>query len=143
MPSSFVMLGSLPLTPSGKLDRRALLVRGYGRRELEGAYAAPCTEVEQIITDVWRDVLNIAQVGIHDNFFDLGGDSLLITQIRSRLEVLLNRQLSIVDLFRYPTVSSLAQFVGRGEVQTDSFQAAQDRARKQLEAVSQLRRQMK
>ena len=64
--------------------------------------AAPATEEERIITKVWREILNIREVGVRDNFFDLGGDSLLIVQVRSRLEPLFSREISIIDLFRYP-----------------------------------------
>ena len=82
-------------------------------------------------------MLDIEQVGIHDNFFDLGGDSLLISAARSRLELALNKKLSITDLFQYPTVHSLARFVEEGEVQTDLLAKAQDRARKQLAVAGQ------
>ena len=73
-----------------------------------------CTELERIIRNVWSDTLEIDQPGLHDNFFDLGGDSLLIIRVQNRLERLLERQISIVDLFQYPTVHSLAQFLQEG-----------------------------
>jgi amino acid adenylation domain-containing protein len=140
IPSSFVMLGKLPRNRSGKIDRRALPHPGHLRRD-SGIPAAPGTEVERIITGVWSDVLDVNQPGVHDNFFDLGGDSLLITRVRSRLETLLEKQISIVDLFRYPTVHSLADFLGGGG-QTDPFAAAEDRARKQFEATGGLGQRM-
>ena len=142
VPSTFIVLDELPTTPSGKLDLRALPPPGEGRRELERAYVTPSTELERTIADVWRGVLDLAQVGVHDNFFDLGGDSLLISRVRSRLEVLLGKEISIIDLFRYPTVSSLAQFLSLTETKTDPFEAAQERAQKQIQGVSQLKRRM-
>jgi acyl carrier protein len=142
VPSAFVVLGDLPLTASGKVDRRSLPPRGTARREREEAYAGPSTAVEQTIADVWREVLDVEQVGINLNFFDLGGDSLLVIRLRSRLGKLLNMEIPIIELFRYPTVRSLAQFLTVGEVKTNSFQTVQERARKQIEAVDQLRRQM-
>jgi amino acid adenylation domain-containing protein len=143
IPSSFVLLDELPWTSTGKLDRRALAVRNPSHRKLEGAFVAPITQAEEIITAVWRDVLNLRQVGAHDNFFDLGGDSLLIAQVRSRLEPLLGQSISIVDLFRYPTVSSLARHLDRGDPQAGSVQAARDRARRQRGAISQRRQARK
>jgi amino acid adenylation domain-containing protein len=141
IPSSFVMLDELPWTSTGKLDRRALAVESPSHRKLEGAYVAPVTEAEEIIAAAWRDVLNVGQVSVHDNFFDLGGDSLLIAQVRSRLEPLLGESISIIDLFRYPTVSSLAQHLDRGDPQTSLVRAAQDRARRQRGAIGHRQRQ--
>jgi amino acid adenylation domain-containing protein len=137
VPSSFVVVPELPRTPTGKIDQRALPKHSQTQLESEAAFAIPTTRVEQIIDEVWRDVLDIEQVGIHDNFFDLGGDSLLISAARSRLELALNKKLSITDLFQYPTVHSLARFVEEGEVQTDLLAKAQDRARKQLAVAGQ------
>jgi precorrin-6B methylase 2 len=141
VPSSFVVLGELPRTPSGKVDQRALPTPGHPE-DREGTWAPPHTEVERIIVDIWRDVLDVEEVGIHHNFFDLGGDSLLISSVRSRLERLLKVQVSIVDLFRYPTVHSLARFVEEGEAKTDLFEKVQDRARMQLDAAVRAERRM-
>ena len=139
IPSSFVLVDELPRTSSGKLDRSALTIRNQLARGPEGAYVAPTTGAEQVIADAWRDVLAVGQVGAHDNFFDLGGDSLLITQVLSRLRPALDREISIIDLFRYPTVSALAQHLkDRGETQAATLKAAQDRARRQRGAVGRL-----
>ena len=94
-----------------------------------------------MIGDVWNETLGIKGSGVHDNFFDLGGDSLLIVRVRSRLEVLLKKAISIVDLFQYPTIHSLAQFVGNG-AQINPFAMADDRARKQFEAAVELQQRM-
>ena len=142
IPSSFVLVDQLPRLSSGKLDRSALIIRDQLARRPEGAYVAPVNEIEQVIADAWRDVLAVGQVGVHDNFFDLGGDSLLITQVLSRLKPALDREISVVDLFRYPTVSALAQHLrDRGEAQAATLKAAQDRARKQRNAVGRSWRQ--
>jgi amino acid adenylation domain-containing protein len=132
IPSSFVVLSELPRTPNGKIDQRALPKPGRAHRDGDGRWATPGTEVERIIMDVWRELLDVEEVGPDRNFFDLGGDSLLISSVRSRLERLLKKQVSIVDLFRYPTVRSLARFVEEREPQTDLFERVQDRARMQL-----------
>ena len=135
IPSSFTVLGELPRTRSGKINQSALPRPGHPHGERGGSPTAPGTDVEQIITDVWSEVLDIAPVGVYDNFFDLGGDSLLISSVRIRLEALLKKPLSVVDLFRYPTVNSLARFVEDGEGQTNLIATVQDRARRQLDST--------
>lgn len=141
IPSSVVILGRLPRNRSGKVDRRALPYPNQVLSEPQEGQETPCTEVERMIGDVWNETLGIKGSGLHDNFFDLGGDSLLIVRVRSRLEVLLKKPISIVDLFQYPTIHSLAQFVGNG-AQIDPFATADDRARKQFEAALELQQRM-
>ena len=80
VPSAFVFLDSLPLTPNGKLDRNALPAPDHSRPELEDAFAAPRTPVEENLANIWAVVLKLDKIGIHDNFFDLGGHSLLATR---------------------------------------------------------------
>jgi amino acid adenylation domain-containing protein len=116
IPSSFVIVDSLPLTPNGKLDRQALPSPGGGRPELEAVFVPPRSELERSIAAMWQDLLGIEEVGIHDNFFDLGGHSLLIVRLHRRLSDELDADLSLTDLFRYPTVASLAQHL-TGEAQ--------------------------
>ena len=82
IPATFTTLDALPLTPSGKLDRRAL--PAPGRDPATAGYAPPRTPAEKAIAAIWADVLGTARVGIHDNFFELGGDSILSIQIASR-----------------------------------------------------------
>ncbi len=141
IPSSFMLLNQLPRTPSGKLDHRALPMPGQARVDRVGTCATAGSEAEQIIANVWREVLGLEEVDVHDNFFDLGGDSLLISSVRSRLGTLLDKPISIVDLFRYPTVHSLAKFVGDGRAPTDLLASLQRRALKQIEAIGHFRQQ--
>jgi amino acid adenylation domain-containing protein len=108
VPAAFVFLPALPLSPNGKVDARALPAPERVRPELEAAYAAPKSELERIIATVWQEELKVETVGIHDNFFDLGGHSLLLARVHSRLREALDRDLSLVELFKNPTVSSLA-----------------------------------
>ncbi len=109
IPSAFVFLDCLPLTPSGKIDRKALPPPELSRPELESAFVAPRTEVEKRLADIWADVLKLEEVGIHDNFFDLGGHSLLATQVISRLRAEFGVELPLRMLFEHPTVASLAE----------------------------------
>ena len=113
IPSAFVTLERLPLTPNGKVDRRALPEADGARPELEEAYVEPRSELERAVAGVWQEVLKVERVGVHDNFFNLGGHSLLIVQVNSRLREALRADVSIIDMFKYPTVSALAEHLGR------------------------------
>jgi acyl carrier protein len=111
IPSSFVLLDALPLTPSGKLDRRALPPPQLFAAETEHSFVAPRTEVEQLLAGLWQRVLRIEQVGRHDNFFELGGHSLLATQLVSRMREAFQVELPVRSLFEHPTVVALAAAV--------------------------------
>jgi hypothetical protein len=108
VPSSFVRLAALPLTPHGKVDRRHLPQPEGARPELEAAYAPPRTKVEQQLTAIWEEVLSMERVGIHDNFFELGGHSLFATQVTSRIRETLLVRLSLRHVFESPTIARLA-----------------------------------
>jgi aryl carrier-like protein len=109
LPSAFVVLDALPLLANGKLNRNALPAPDQERPDLAAPFIAARTATEQKLARVWSEVLNLTRVGIHDNFFDLGGHSLLIPQIYSRLRAQGYTDLTIVDLFHYPTIKLLAE----------------------------------
>ncbi len=111
VPSAFVLLKSLPLTPNGKVDRKALPAPEASRPHLEGKYVAPRTPVEEVLANVWAEVLRLERIGTEDNFFDLGGHSLLATQVVSRVRQVLRVELPLRTLFEAPTVAGLAQRV--------------------------------
>jgi len=111
VPSAFMFLESLPLTPNGKLDRKALPASDQTRPELEEAYFPPRTPVEELLAQIWSDVLQVDQVGIHDNFFHLGGHSLLATRLISRIRDTFKLDLPLRNLFEAPTIYGLAQRV--------------------------------
>ena len=108
VPSSFVTLDALPLTPAGKLDRRALPEVEAGRPELGEAYVPPSNPLEEQLAQIWSEVLGVSPVGIEDNFFDLGGDSLLAIKVTSRIRDIVHVEVSINQLFSCPTVAALA-----------------------------------
>jgi amino acid adenylation domain-containing protein len=113
IPSAYVMLEQLPLTANGKVDRRALPAPESARIDLDGAYLPPQNGMEQAIAGVWQDVLQVEKVGRHNNFFDLGGHSLLLMRVRNRLEELFAHAVTITELFKYPTVNSLAEHISQ------------------------------
>jgi acyl carrier protein len=108
VPATFVLLEAMPLTPNGKLDHKALPAPEGSRPELGVHHVPPRTPTEELLAEIWAQVLRVERVGIHDNFFELGGHSLLLLQLRSCLAQELQRDIPIVDLFRYPTIASLA-----------------------------------
>ena len=114
VPAAFVMMTSLPLTASGKIDRKALPAPSAVRAAAPRAepIQAPSSSTEQTLVDIWQDVLGVPQVGLNDNFFDLGGHSLLTLQVHRRLKETIDVEISLVDLFRFPTISTLAGHIG-------------------------------
>jgi acyl-coenzyme A synthetase/AMP-(fatty) acid ligase/aryl carrier-like protein len=108
VPSAFVQLESLPLTPVGKLDKKRLPAPTNQRPSLTSEFVQPQTEMEQSITAVWQELLHLSVVGTNDNFFDLGGNSLLLIQLHARLQQIISKQLTVIDLFKHPTIASLA-----------------------------------
>jgi amino acid adenylation domain-containing protein len=111
VPSAVVLLKSLPLTANGKVDRRALPAPEQVRPELEAAYVAPRNLIESTLAMIWAEVLKLEQVGIYDNFFDLGGHSLLLTQVTSRIHNALSVELPMRQMFEAPTIAALAEII--------------------------------
>nr|MBP8824214.1 amino acid adenylation domain-containing protein [Flavobacteriales bacterium] len=109
-PSAFVALKELPRTPSGKIDRKALPIPDVKRPDLDVAYAAPQTAVQKTLAAVWADLLGIDRVGLDDNFFDLGGNSLLSIQCVAQLEGH-GLKLPIVKLYQHPTIRACGAFL--------------------------------
>ena len=132
LPSAFVILETLPLLPNGKVDRHSLPAPDQTRPELAATYQPPQTEVEKIIAQIWQEALHVHEVGIHDNFFELGGHSLLLLQIHNQLQKRFQQSLSILELFRYPTISSLAKYLSQEQNEQVSLPETGDRS-EQLE----------
>ncbi len=110
VPSAFVTLDVLPLTPSGKLDRKALPAPEMNAAVAHN-FVAPGSELEQMIAEVWREVLGREKPGIHENFFDLGGHSLLLARVHAKLQKRLTKPLPMVKLFEHPTIAALANYL--------------------------------
>lgn len=110
-PSAFVLLDALPLTANGKVDRRALPVPDHSRPDGDNAFVAPRNHVEEVLANIWAGVLSVDRVGVYDNFFDLGGDSILSIQIIARANQA-GLGLTPRQLFQHQTVSELAKVAG-------------------------------
>ena len=108
IPSAFMLLEEMPLTPNGKIDRRALPAPDEARARDVDDYVAPRTPIEEMLADIFAGVLEVERVGVEENFFELGGHSLLVTQVISRIRESLNVELSVRAIFEYPTVAALA-----------------------------------
>jgi polyketide synthase PksJ len=119
IPTAWVTLTELPLSSNGKVDRRALPAP-EAPRPLSGEEVLPRGEVEEIVAAAWREVLHRDSVGRHDNFFDLGGHSLLLIQVQGRLRKALEREIELVDLFRHPTVAAMAAFLSPPTTMTEA-----------------------
>jgi non-ribosomal peptide synthetase component F/acyl carrier protein len=109
VPSAFVFIDEFPLTPNGKVDRRALPEPDQLRPDLGAAFVAPSTPTEETLASMWAEVLGLARVGVHDSFFELGGHSLLATQVTSRIRTAFNLEIPLRNLFERPTIAELAQ----------------------------------
>ncbi|MDZ8228016.1 amino acid adenylation domain-containing protein, partial [Nostoc sp. ChiVER01] len=115
VPTAFVMLKALPLLPNGKVNYQELPMLEGARPELDQKLQLPQTDIEQAITDIWREVLHIQEIGLHDNFFELGGHSLLLIQVHHKLQQKFQHDFSLVEMFRYPTISHLTKVFSQGE----------------------------
>ena len=108
VPSSFGLIDALPLSPSGKINRKALPAPRFTRIEADESFLAPRTPIERLLAVEWCDVLKLERIGIHDNFFELGGHSLLAAKVVSRVRSSLEVEFGMVDLFQAPTIAGLA-----------------------------------
>ncbi len=133
VPAVFMNLAALPLSQNGKLDVKALPVPEQLRPELAAAFVAPRGELERVIAEVWKEALKVDKVGVNDNFFDLGGHSLLMTRVHARLKESLQahgvtQEVSLIDLFRYPTIGSLVRFLAPGAEESSVVEESRRRA---------------
>ncbi|WP_437688570.1 amino acid adenylation domain-containing protein [Sorangium sp. So ce176] len=125
IPAAFVLLEELPLSPNGKVDRKALPAPRSTRSAAGRALVAPRTDLERAIAEVWQDVLSVPQVGVHDNFFDLGGHSLLLPRIHGRLRGMARGELPMLVLFQHPTIASLAEALSQDPSASPAPQAGE------------------
>jgi amino acid adenylation domain-containing protein len=127
VPSFFVTLAALPMTPNGKVDRRALPEPELDANR-EAAFVAAEGDMEEVLDEIWRAVLGVERVGVNDNFFELGGHSLLLARVQAELKERLGREVAMVDLFRFPTIRALAGHLSGEPEDDDTAERGQARA---------------
>jgi acyl carrier protein len=131
----WVRLEALPLTPSGKIDRRALPAPDMSRPQMKEPFAPPVTQTEQTLAEIWSEILKITPVGIHDDFFTLGGDSLLATRLIFKTRSALHVEIPVRTIFEVRTISRLAEYI-EAAAQTEANEA--ERIALLLEQLEQL-----
>ncbi|MFB6367572.1 amino acid adenylation domain-containing protein [Paenibacillus elgii] len=109
VPAEFVLVEEIPLNPSGKADRKRLHALEGKRLAAETAFKEPATGPEKVIADIWKEVLQVKTVGIHDNFFDLNGTSLDVIKVTSKLKKAFNKEFEVVSMFMYPTIAQFSK----------------------------------
>jgi acyl carrier protein len=130
IPAQLVFLPALPRTSHGKIDRRALPAPP-STRPGDMPYRAPRRSVERAVAEIWQEVLGVDRVGVEDNFFDLGGRSLLLVRVHSRLKQRFQAEVSMIELFQHPTVASLAALIGGRSKRRPSKLSPAERATRQ------------
>jgi acyl carrier protein len=119
IPSEFVLLEEIPLTGNGKVDRRKL--DSLGKKLGSGArHVAPTSAGEFLVADAWKEILKLDEVGIYDNFFDLGGTSLDMIRLNVKLTEMFNREIPIIAMYRYTTIDSFARFLEGGDAEIEN-----------------------
>ncbi len=108
VPDDFVLMTSIPITPNGKIDRKALPKPDYNNISRLGEYIAPRTDIEKQVAEVWQELMGIEKISIFDNFFELGGRSLVAVQIMARIEKLTGKRLPLATLFEHSTIEKLS-----------------------------------
>ena len=139
IPAFFVALQSLPLSENGKVDRAALAKLELPSKPDPAPEGVPDSELEQTLAQLWQRILKVKNVGLDDNFFDLGGDSLLLVAVHSNLQKHLQAEIPLTDLFEFSTIRKLAQHLRHGESETVVTSDSKERAQRQREAFTRFR----
>ncbi|HKR03180.1 MAG TPA: amino acid adenylation domain-containing protein, partial [Bacteroidia bacterium] len=135
MPSAFVQMEIFPRTPSGKIDKRSLPKPELKRPELDTIFVEPQTDLEKTFAKIWSKLLRIDKIGINDNFFDLGGNSLMALQMIAKLKTENGIDLPVVKLYQHPTISAIVKM----STQADKEQSFYEKAKKRVATDSQIK----
>jgi acyl carrier protein len=136
VPGAVVVIKELPLRASGKIDRERLPKPETIKSVAAASDKAPRTEIERFIAEVWQEHLQVANIGVEDNFFDLGGHSMLILSIHERLAARFQDRITVIDLFSYPSIAALAKYLEQPQDDAPLELAAMERADRQLQAFA-------
>ncbi len=142
LPSEFVVLSVFPLTPNGKIDRKSLPAPSSENKITSRQEAKqPENKLQEKISAIWKDVLNLEEIGITDNFFDIGGHSLLVIQILEKIRNISDKNIKMTDMFKYPTIRLLSDYLDSDDNDVnESLASGQARAEKRKSAASRRRR---
>lgn len=140
IPSIFFAIKEMPLTHSGKIDRNALPDPKHERPVLEQDFVSPTNDLQRKLCRIWREILGIDKVGIHDNFFDIGGTSLLSMVVSERLRDDLGVTVPVVKLFEYPQIDALSKYLKHLEEDQPAFKKIHDRATQRRRNIRRHRR---
>lgn len=133
IPSYFVQIDKIPLTANGKVDRKALAKHKGKQLETGTTYVAPSSDIERIVADLWKEVLDLDEVGIYDNFFELGGNSMNVIRLNARLKDALSKDIPVAVMFQHLSVSSFARYIMESE--RDALQPGKKNSRQKEEAL--------
>jgi len=142
VPAAWMTLAALPLTANGKVDRKALPAPDSQRPDLKSAYIAPRSAIERDIAAVWQEVLAIENVGVNDNFFDLGGHSLQAVLVHGKLRAKFEKNLLLFELFQFPTIAAMAKYISNDYAEELPAEQGVERGETRRELRSR-RRQMR
>ncbi|MGH1439204.1 MAG: MupA/Atu3671 family FMN-dependent luciferase-like monooxygenase [Cellvibrionaceae bacterium] len=134
VPNDIVVLDAMPLTPNGKIDRKQLPSPQGLSQKAAADYVEPEDELQKTIATVWQESLQIDKVGVNDNFFDLGGHSLLIVRVHQQLKERVEKPISLTDLYRFPTIRTLTEFLNNDDANA-SLKQSSDRAQRRRERM--------
>lgn len=143
VPSAFVFLEGMPRTIANKINRQALPAPDWLQIWATAHDPVHKAPIERTIAAIWQDILGRDNIGLHDNFFDIGGHSLLMTEIHGQLAERVKHDINITDLFRYPTISDLAKYIETGQRQMASARPGQNHMRKEKARAHRVQRQKK
>ena len=136
VPSHFVVMSTLPINASGKIDRRQLPAPADPKTPVEPVVTDAATEMEQTIARVWSKLLRLEKVGVDDNFFDLGGDSFLSIRVQSELMEVLGREVKVLELFKFPTIRALAKHLAENTTESTQTPAETTSRSMQIQSAS-------
>jgi len=135
VPAAFVVLPELPLTPNRKIDRKALPPPDAARATAGGPTVAPASDIERLLASIWQELLGRERVGVDDNFFDLGGHSLLVVRMHRMLQQKLQQPIALTDLYRFPTIRSFTAFLSTSAGTASDGKKASARGAKRRELL--------
>ena len=133
-------MASIPLTPNGKIDRKALPKPEKRQRTANDKFVAPVSDIEKTIATVFQEMLNLEKIGVNDDFFSLGANSLLIAQANNRLGQRLGSKVSLVAMYRYPTIATLSGHLNGNSNDKQSAEQGEARAQQRKSAAASRRR---